>query len=35
MVTADAGMRGGKAVPYKHLVDEAMPARAASAAEAS
>lgn len=22
MVTADAGMRGGKAVPYKHLVDE-------------
>ncbi len=24
MVTADAGMRGGKAVPYKHLVDEAM-----------
>ena len=23
MVTADAGMRGGKAVPYKHLVDEA------------
>ena len=31
MVTADAGMRGGKAVPYKHLVDEAMPAREASA----
>src|SRR6266567_6938589 len=24
MVTADAGMRGGKPVPYKHLVDEAM-----------
>jgi propionyl-CoA synthetase len=24
MVTADAGMRGGRAVPYKHLVDEAM-----------
>ena len=24
MVTSDAGMRGGKAVPYKHLVDEAM-----------
>src|SRR5205085_4272953 len=24
MVTADAGMRAGKAVPYKHLVDEAM-----------
>ena len=24
MVTADAGMRGGKAVPYKHLVDEAL-----------
>ncbi len=23
MVTADAGMRGGKSVPYKHLVDEA------------
>src|SRR5205814_6827285 len=23
MVTADAGMRGGKAIPYKHLVDEA------------
>jgi propionyl-CoA synthetase len=23
MVTADAGMRGGKAVPYKHLVDDA------------
>jgi propionyl-CoA synthetase len=23
MVTADAGMRNGKAVPYKHLVDEA------------
>ncbi len=23
MVTADAGMRGGRAVPYKHLVDEA------------
>ena len=31
MVTADAGMRGGKAVPYKHLVDEAMPPREASA----
>ncbi len=24
MVTADAGMRGGKAVPYKHLVDESL-----------
>ncbi len=24
MVTADAGMRGGKSVPYKHLVDEAI-----------
>ncbi len=24
MVTADAGMRGGKVVPYKHLVDEAL-----------
>jgi propionyl-CoA synthetase len=24
MFTADAGMRGGKPVPYKHLVDEAM-----------
>jgi propionyl-CoA synthetase len=24
MVTADAGMRGGKANPYKHLVDEAI-----------
>ena len=24
MVTADAGMRGGKAVPYKHLVDAPM-----------
>jgi propionyl-CoA synthetase len=24
MFTADAGMRGGKAVPYKHLVDEAL-----------
>jgi len=24
MITADAGMRGGKAVPYKHLVDEAL-----------
>lgn len=23
MVSADAGMRGGKAIPYKHLVDEA------------
>jgi propionyl-CoA synthetase len=23
MVSADAGMRGGKAVPYKHLLDEA------------
>jgi propionyl-CoA synthetase len=23
MITADAGMRGGKAVPYKHLVDDA------------
>jgi propionyl-CoA synthetase len=24
MVTSDAGMRAGKAVPYKHLVDEAV-----------
>ena len=24
MVTADAGMRGGKAIAYKHLVDEAI-----------
>jgi propionyl-CoA synthetase len=24
MITADAGMRGGKTVPYRHLVDEAM-----------
>jgi propionyl-CoA synthetase len=24
MVTSDAGMRGGKSVPYKHLVDEAL-----------
>jgi propionyl-CoA synthetase len=24
MVTADAGMRGGKAIPYKHLVDDAL-----------
>src|SRR5947207_10161384 len=24
MVTSDCGMRGGKAVPYKHLVDEAI-----------
>jgi propionyl-CoA synthetase len=24
MVTADAGMRGGKIIPYKHLVDEAL-----------
>ena len=24
MITADAGMRGGKTVPYKHLVDEAV-----------
>src|SRR6201987_1637863 len=24
MVTADAGMRGGKSVPYKHLVDGAL-----------
>ena len=24
MVTADAGMRAGKAIPYKHLVDEAI-----------
>jgi len=23
MITADAGMRGGRAIPYKHLVDEA------------
>jgi propionyl-CoA synthetase len=24
MITSDAGMRGGKAVPYKHLVDESL-----------
>ena len=24
MVTADAGMRGGKPIPYKHLVDESI-----------
>jgi propionyl-CoA synthetase len=24
LVTADAGMRGGKVIPYKHLVDEAL-----------
>jgi propionyl-CoA synthetase len=24
MITADAGMRGGKVIPYKHLVDEAL-----------
>jgi propionyl-CoA synthetase len=24
LMTADAGMRGGKAIPYKHLVDEAL-----------
>jgi propionyl-CoA synthetase len=24
MITADAGMRAGKAIPYKHLVDEAL-----------
>jgi propionyl-CoA synthetase len=24
MVTSDAGMRGGKSVPYKHLVDESI-----------
>ncbi|MEZ5617600.1 MAG: propionate--CoA ligase [Rhodocyclaceae bacterium] len=24
MISADAGMRGGKAVPYKHLVDESL-----------
>ncbi|HZI82533.1 MAG TPA: AMP-binding protein, partial [Casimicrobiaceae bacterium] len=24
MVTSDAGMRGGKSIPYKHLVDEAL-----------
>ncbi len=24
MITADAGMRGGKSIPYKHLVDEAL-----------
>jgi propionyl-CoA synthetase len=24
MVTADAGMRGGRPIPYKHLVDEAI-----------
>jgi propionyl-CoA synthetase len=24
MMTADAGMRGGRAIPYKHLVDEAL-----------
>ncbi len=24
MITADAGMRGGRAIPYKHLVDESI-----------
>ncbi len=24
MISADAGMRGGKAIPYKHLVDESV-----------
>ncbi|BAN35328.1 Propionate--CoA ligase [Sulfuricella denitrificans skB26] len=24
LITADAGMRGGKIIPYKHLVDEAL-----------
>ncbi len=24
LVTSDAGMRGGKAIPYKHLIDEAL-----------
>jgi propionyl-CoA synthetase len=24
LITADAGMRGGKVIPYKHLVDEAL-----------
>lgn len=24
MITSDAGMRGGRAVPYKHLVDDAL-----------
>jgi propionyl-CoA synthetase len=24
IVSSDAGMRGGKAVPYKHLLDEAI-----------
>jgi len=24
MITSDAGMRGGRAIPYKHLVDEAI-----------
>jgi len=24
MITSDAGMRGGRAIPYKHLVDEAL-----------
>jgi propionyl-CoA synthetase len=33
MVTADAGMRGGKAVPYKHLVDESLRLAADAAAE--
>jgi propionyl-CoA synthetase len=28
MITADAGMRGGKAIHYKHLVDEAVSAAA-------
>ena len=28
LITADAGMRGGKAIHYKHLVDEAMAAAA-------
>ncbi len=33
MVTSDAGMRGGKAVPYKHLVDEAIRLAQAPAGE--
>ena len=33
MVTADAGMRGGKAVPYKHLVDESIRLAAQPAAQ--
>ena len=35
MVTSDAGMRNGKAVPYKHLVDEACKSGRAPATESA